>query len=234
MTPGLTDMARRATVRLILSAYFKPSALGALADTDEELEILARLEGETNQRLKAQKEGLDDLDSRELAYRAPVAPDRSWGMTHVNAAFTHVRESGNRFNDGRRGAWYCAFEAETAVAEVAFHRTRELRYVGVFEDEAVYVALLADFIGTFPDLRGIDPPPACLDPEPDVGYPAGQALAHGLRGDGHGGLIYPSVRRPGGTCFVAFAPQIIQNVRPAEQYRMVWNGSPDYTLSIAQ
>jgi hypothetical protein len=30
----------------------------------------------------------------------------------VNAAFTYAHPQGSRFNDGRRGAWYCAFDAE--------------------------------------------------------------------------------------------------------------------------
>ncbi len=232
MTPPITEIAEKATVRLVPTAYYKPPVLQPLIDTDEELELLARFEGQTNQRLTAQTEGLDDLNPRELAFRARADQLRQWGHTYINAAFAHPRETGNRFNDGRRGAWYCAFDEMTAVQEVAFHRTRELGFIGVFEDEAVYIALLADFIGAFPDLRAVEPVPNSLHPDPAIGYPAGQALALALRDEGHGGLIYPSVRRPGGTCFAAFVPQIIQNVRPAAKWRMVWNGSPDFTLSV--
>ena len=230
MTPAITEIAEKATVRLIPTAYYKPPVLRPLVDDEAELELLAAFEGLTNQRLKAESEGLDDLDPRELAFRARADRLRRWGHTYINAAFTHTRATGNRFNDGRRGAWYCAFDEMTALHEVAFHRTRELTYIGVFEDEAVYSALLADFIGEFPDLRGVDPPPDCLRPEPEIGYPAGQALALHLREDGHAGLIYPSVRHAGGVCFVAFVPQIIQNVRPAGRWRLVWDGSPDFTV----
>ena len=64
----------------------------------------------------------------------------------------------------------------TAIAEVGFHRTRELDRIGVFEDEAVYQTYLADFIGRFRDARTNEAAaglPPYLEPEPDVAYPAG-------------------------------------------------------------
>ena len=39
----------------------------------------------------------------------------------------------NRFNGPNRGAWYAAFEIETAITEVSFHLTRELDNIGVYE-----------------------------------------------------------------------------------------------------
>jgi RES domain-containing protein len=150
-------------------------------------------------------------------------------ICHINAAFTYTRPTGNRFNDGTRGAWYCSWETMTSVAEVAFHRTRELAYIGVFDDQARYVELLADFIGEFPDLED-DPGHPALHPDPDVGYPEGQALALTLRREGHRGLIYPSVRRSGGRCLVAFEPSAIQSVRPGTSWDLIWKGTPEYTI----
>jgi hypothetical protein len=117
----------------------------------------------------------------------------------------------------------------TSAAEVGFHRTRELGYIGIYEDEARYVELLADFIGDFPDLTNEKDHPALI-PEPASGYPEGQALALDLRREGHRGLLYPSVRHLGGRCFVAFDPGIIQNVRPGASWRLIWKGSPEYSL----
>ena len=87
---------------------------------------------------------------------------------------------------------------------------------------------LADFIGDFPDLYGEAHP--ALDPVPERGYPAGQRLAADLRAEGYRGLIYPSVRHPGGRCFVAFDPGIIQNVRPGASWKLVWQGAPEFTI----
>lgn len=226
----VTDLAARATVRLIPTAYYKPPVLSPLAGDANGLAALERLEGLTSRRLRAQSQGMPDLDARELAFRARAEQLRAWGHTHVNAAFTYTRPTGNRFNTAERGTWYCAFDDLTAVEEVAYHRTRELAYIGEFHDAAEYQALLADFIGTFPDLRTVKPPPPCLAPEPETGYPAGQQLALSLRSDGWSGLIYPSVRKPGGECFAAFEPQSVQNVRPGVRWRLVWDGSPYYDL----
>lgn len=226
----VTDLAARATVRLIPTAYYKPPVLSPLADTGDALAALERLEGLTNRRLQAQAQGLPDLDARELAFRARSEQLQTWGHTHINAAFIYTRPTGNRFNTADRGAWYCAFDDLTAIEEVAFHRTRELSYIGEFHDEAVYQALLADFIGRFPDLRTVKPPPPCLAPAPEAGYPAGQQLARALRADGWSGLLYPSLRKPGGHCFAAFEPQSVQNVRPGASWRLVWDGSPHYDV----
>lgn len=231
MSFAITELAEKATVRLLPTAYFKPPVLQPLVERADDLDILAAVEGLTNRRRIAEKQGLADLDPRELAFRARAQGLQSWGHSHVNAAFVYTRPDGNRFNDGRRGAWYCAFDELTAIEEVAFHRSRELGFIGVYEDEMPYQALLADFIGSFPDLRGIAPPPDCLDPDVAAGYPAGQAFARDLRSEGWRGLVYPSVRRPGGTCFAAFDPQIVQNVRPGAKWLLSWTGTPHFTVT---
>lgn len=224
MIPPLTSIAEPATVRLISTAYYKPPVLKALVDTDEELRILEQIEGMTNRRLLAEGSGLASLHPRELIFQA-------WGRTYINAAFAYTRAEGNRFNSGDRGAWYCAFDELTAIDEVGFHRTRELARIDRFEDEGVYQSLLAGFIGDFHDLRDVEDPLVCLDPDPAVGYPAGQALAKELRRESARGLIYPSVRRGGGTCLVAFEPHVVQNVRPAAKWKLVWSGTADYTIT---
>jgi hypothetical protein len=93
-----------------------------------------------------------------------------------------TRPGGNRFNDDNRGAWYCGFDADTAIGEVSYHLTRELEAVGRFENVTDYAELIADFFGPFHDLRGAD---AEVDPvlhnDPAIAYPAGQTLARQLR-----------------------------------------------------
>jgi hypothetical protein len=225
----LTSINDRALVRLLPETHHKPPVLRGLVDSDEEAEILAELEGRTSARLIAERQGRPALDRRELAFSRRAQDLALYGQSHINAAFAYARPSGNRFNRGDRGAWYCAWDSLTAAQEVGFHRTRELGHVGRWQDEARYVELLADFIGDFPDLHGTGTHPA-LDPDPDSGYPAGQSLADDLRRQGHRGLVYPSVRQPGGRCFVSFDPGIIQNVRPGASWRLVWNGSPEFSV----
>ncbi len=215
MTVPVSEIAQQRTIRLIPSAYYKPPVLRALVDSDDEVELLARLEGLTSQRL-----------GRE-AVPAPVEYER-FGGTMIAAAFTYRRVGGNRFNDETRGAWYAAFEERTALSEVAFHKARELANIGVFDEIAEYRALYASFIGRFHDIRTQNPHPDCLHVEPAIGYPAGQGLARALIAEGSRGLVYPSVRRMGGICIVAFQPNVVQDVVPGANWRIVWSGTAQW------
>lgn len=225
----ITSLSVRGLVRLIPATYHKPPSLRGLVDTDAEMDVLAEIEGLTSARLLAERGQDAMIDRRELAWRRRAQDLRVYGESHVNAAFTYTRAGGNRFNDDTRGAWYCSWDQMTSIAEVAFHRTRELSYIGVFDDTARYTELLADFIGDFPDLTGWDGHPA-LNPNVTAGYPEGQKLAMDLRREGREGLIYPSVRHAGGTCLVAFEPQAVRNVRPGAAWDLVWSGTPHYSV----
>lgn len=225
-----TDLSDRGLIRLLPATYHKPPVLRGLVDDDEEAALLAHLEGLTSQRLMAEQGKTTHLDPRELAWHRRRADLRVYGASHVNAAFAYTRAGGNRFNDETRGAWYCAWDALVSVAEVAYHRTRELAYARSYHDSARYVELHADFIGPFDDITDTPDHPA-LHPDPQAGYPAGQALARDLQQGGSRGLIYPSARAPEGLCLVCFEPQAIQNVRPGASWDLVWDGSPDYTIA---
>lgn len=89
-----------------------------------------------------------------------------------------------------------------------------------------YTELFAGFIGPFHDLRRTANHRHCLDPDPVVGYPTGQALAAEIIAKGGNGLLYQSVRRPIGTCLVAFHPHLVQNVRQGAIWRLEWAGTP--------
>ena len=224
-----TELSVRGLIRLLPATYHKPPALRGLVDSDEELEVLAEIEGLTSARLLAERGRSPHIDPRELAWRRRSRDLRIYGDTHVNAAFTYTRVGGNRFNSVDRGAWYCAWDVMVSVAEVAWHRTRELRFTGFFHDSARYVELLADFIGEFDDLTD-EPGHPALNPDPEVGYPEGQGLAARLRRNGSRGLIYPSVRAPGGNCLACFEPGAVQNVRPGASWNLIWEGTPDYSI----
>ena len=225
MTGRPVQLAQHDTIRLVPSARLKEASLAPLVDNDEEYEALVALEYATHGRLEAQASGLDDLDPKELVFGVPC-------FTFINAAFCYPRPGGNRFNDEHRGAWYCGFEVETSLAEVRYHLTRALHDAGMFYNTTDYAELFADFIGVFQDLILDNPRPDCLDPDIDVGYPAGQALAKKLRGEkGVSGIVYPSVRQSGGTCLVALYPAVVQNVRQGGLWRMTWSGKPEPTIT---
>ena len=147
----------------------------------------------------------------------------------VNASFTHPHPLGSRFNGPDRGAWYAGFEIRTAQAEVSFHKTLHLEEIGRYEDEVTFDDYLADFSCELHDLRGDRAYAAYLDP---ASYVASQTLAAKLMDAGSLGVVYPSVRRAGGTCIACFRPALVMNVRRAKTYRFRWSGKPTPVITV--
>ena len=222
--PPPVRLALARTVRLVATARLRDPVLLGLVGHDQ-LDDLAAIEAATSGRLAAERRGGPDLAARELVFGVAQA-------SFINAAFAYWRpREANRFNGPGRGAWYAALARETAVAEVSFHLTRELVRIGDFHATVDYAELFAGFAGDFADLRGIAPPPACLDPDPAIGYPPGNAYAERARARGWNGIVYPSVRHPGGTCLVALIPHAVQSVTQGDVLRLVWSGSPEPRLT---
>lgn len=215
--PHLHALRRFDTCRLIPSRFadLEDSVLAPLAADDAVLRDLFDLDNATNDRLRGESGQLPGIGMDELVFGVP-------NFRIINAAFTYARPEGSRFNDGERGAWYCAFELETALAEVAFHKAVEYQEIGRFDDSVDYQCLLADFSASFHDLRGAGWG-HCLDP---ASYVASQQVAGQLLELGSMGVIYPSVRRPEGTNLACFRPALVGNVRKGQAYRLTWAGSP--------
>lgn len=204
MTPQLATIRQDDTHRLIPSRYSDESVLGRLAEGEDELQGLFELEGATNDRLLGEENLLPGISVHELLFGVPYA-------RIVNTAFTHAHPSGSRFNSPDRGAWYAAFELETAEAEVAFHKSQELQEIDWHEREAfAFDDYLADFRTDFHDLRCDATYADYLDPN---SYAGSQRLARELLASGSGGIVYPSVRHANGVCLVCFRPALVTNVR---------------------
>ena len=90
------------------------------------------------------------------------------------------------------------------------------------EDRADYLDYLADFRADFHDLRATSGHTDCLSP---TSYKASQALAAELLALGAAGIVYPSVRRRGGTCLACFRPVLVTNVRKGYIYTFVFRDS---------
>lgn len=206
MAPRVTQLHQDDTHRLIPARYSDDGAsvLARLTSDRQHLQHIFQLEGATNERLLGETNLLPGVTVHELVFGIP-----NWHI--VNAAFTHARPEGSRFNGSDRGAWYCAFTLDTAQAEVAFHFAESLREIDWEESEtATYRQYLADFRADFHDIRRNSEYTDCLDPASHV---ASQQLARALLHQGSAGLIYPSVRRRGGVCLACFRPALVVNVR---------------------
>ena len=224
--PATSLVRRNDTHRLIHSKYSDDgsSVLARIADSDGHLADIFDLNNATNDRLRAENDLLPGVVVRELVFGVPY-------YSVVNAAFTHAHPLGSRFNGPDRGAWYATFETRTAQAEVAFHKAVQLAEVGRFEDDVTFDDYLADFSGEFHDLRGSKDWTDCLDPNT---YVQSQALADRLLDSGSLGIVYPSVRRAGGTCLVCFRPALVMNVRKGTTYRFRWSGHPTPTIATVK
>jgi len=209
------------TIRLVPSARLRAAVMTLLGDDDADLALLAEIEGATSGRLIAEERGLGALTADELVHGMPHA-------RFINASFAYAkpREPG-RFNPANRGAWYAALAVETCIAEVGHHLTKALADAGDFNAVVEYGEMIASMSGVFVDLRGLPDHPG-LDPDTVKGYPAGNALAAQARGEGHNGIIYPSVRHAGGTCIAALWPNVVQSVAQGAMYRLTWSGEPAF------
>jgi hypothetical protein len=210
----LGDFDQRATHRLIPTAYATESVLESLRLPAGVINDLTKLDAATNERKMAERGGNGAISPGELLYGVPEAHI-------VNAAFTHPGPFGGRFNDSRRGAWYAGVELETSIAEVAFHKRRFLKDGRISERLSFdYADFLADFSGRFHFLDDADSL-QCLQPEPiPQCYAPSQALANSLLYSGSSGIVYPSVRRLGGTCIACFRPALVFHPRRGRRYKI--------------
>jgi hypothetical protein len=232
--PPLTLVRQFDTHRLVPSRHLPhgDSVLVAIADDDQHLQAIFELDLATNDRLLAEQQLLPGIGLEELVFAVPHA-------AIINAAFCHASPHGSRFNGPDRGAWYAGFELATTQAEVGFHKSVGLAEIDRFEDSVTYDDYLADFSASFHDIRptargarggaartrGIAD---YLDPD---SYVESQALGEQLLQEGSLGIVYPSVRRPGGTCLGCFRPALVTNVRRGKIYRFTWDGGPTPTIA---
>ena len=220
ITPQLRPFDWEDSHRLIPSLYSETgTVLSDLADSSKELDELVLLDGATNDRVQAEQRGSIGISTFELVYAIPNAHI-------VNAAYTHPNESGSRFNDNTRGAWYAADSKKASIAEVVYHKSRRLSDIIVpdepgqrpSKDVSTYDDWLADFQA---DFHVLDPPEdfsEFLRPEPvPKCYKASQELARRLLHEGSNGLVYPSVRYHGAKCIVCFRPALVYNPHTSER-----------------
>jgi hypothetical protein len=201
------------TVRLVSTALLRPPVLEGLVSANDAA-ALAEIEGATSQRLLAESRGAEGIGRGEFLHGVPYA-------SFVNAAFAYWKpREMNRFNS-TRGAWYAALDVETCLREVAWHMAEFLAQSGLLKGVVEYTEMFASMAGEFVDLRQTPDHP-CLDPDRAAGYPIGNAIADAARAQGLNGIIYPSVRHPGGTCIAALRPHAVQSVAPGAAYRMEW------------
>ena len=141
------------------------------------------------------------------------------------APFTHVSvDRPSRFSDGTFGVLYAGRTFEVALFETIHHhagfmaRTSEpAGWTSQFRE------IVLDVTALLHDLRGLEADPeGILDPDD---YAAGQALGLRLRTAGADGIVYPSIRPPGGECVGLLYPDCAANPVEGRHLDYHWNGS---------
>lgn len=208
----------------IVPSRFPPRGVFDRVAAPEDLEALFAIEALTNARLR-QELGQLDLVPRERRISGP-------GTQPVMAAFTHLNPDGSRFSDGSYGVFYAARSLDTAVAETMFHRAK---FMAATNEPAMKLEMRCyrtGVDGRLHDLRkGWQ---AMLQPDD---YAAPQALARALRMAGSDGVVYPSVRHPGGECVGVFHPDRAKPCVQAQHLIYSWDGrriQADYAVATLQ
>jgi hypothetical protein len=204
-----------ATCRVVPSRYPSVGVLDRIA-APADLDAVTEIEAWTNDRLSVELGILSTIPRDEWVVGEPMA-------SVVMAAFCHPRPGGARFSGADRGAWYASRTVETALAESVYHRTRELEEVGHFDVRMQVRLYHADFSSTFHDVRGGAPDYRRLHDADS--YIESQRVGRTLFDAGSNGVVYDSVRHPGGTCIACFRPRLVSRVRVAAHYEYAWNGT---------
>lgn len=215
MVSGLAVRKRvqwQQTYRIIRSIYPPIDLFEDIADP-RDWEALAAVEEKTNPRIRLE---IGDLGKIPAARRVSGP-----GASFVMAPFVHcsVLRPG-RFTDGSYGIYYAGDSEEVAVAETIYHHEKFMRATN---EEPGWTADFRILIGSIDrDLDDVSTVPGVLHPDD---YTASHIEGRDLRAAGSDGLVWDSVRMPGGRCIGAFWPDVITIPIQGRHYGYHWDGT---------
>jgi hypothetical protein len=199
--------------RLISSAFPAIDLFDDIANP-EDWPLLGSAESKTNPRINT---SVGNLDLVPVQHRVGGI-----GATFVMAPFTHIsRDRPGRFHDGSFGVFYAADSFDTAVIETAHHRGK---FYQATAETPGWIAEMRELVGTIDaqllDIRN----PAYTHLHAPDNYTDSQAFASKQRTHGANGIVYHSVRNPGGECFAAFHPDVMSIPKQSRHLVYHWNG----------
>ncbi len=198
----------------IIPSRYPPKNLFARVADDADLDVVFAIESLTNDRIRDQRGEIRLVPDED---RRPGAE-----LAYVMAPFTHVSRDGSRFTDGTYGAFYAARDLDTAIDETIYHREKFLAATREEPIEVEMRVLRVRMKGDLHDIRGLrESHPELYHPHD---YAATRQLGRTVREAGGSGILYDSVRRPGGECAAAFRPRLILRCQQAQHLAYVWDG----------
>jgi hypothetical protein len=205
----------RSAVRIIRSIHPPIDLFEDIADPAD-WPLIISAEQKTNPRLM---ENIGNLDLVPVGRRISGP-----GASYLMAPFTHVStDRPSRFSDGAFGVLYVGSSFEVALLETIHHHARFMARTNELEGwTSQFREIVLDVRANLHDLREGDPAHAsALEPDD---YSESQRLGIRLREAGSDGLVYPSVRFPGGECVGLFYPDLASNPVQGRHLAYHWNG----------
>jgi len=198
--------------RIIRTIYPPIDLFEDIADPAD-WEALASAESKTNPRVWEHLGRLDLIPpSRRVAGQGA-----SWLM----APFVHVStDRPGRFTDGTYGVYSAGSSEEVAIREVAHHHSIAMAATAEEPGWTSQFRLLVNALDL--DLHDVRERSDCNRPD-DYGPP--QALARTLRASASNGVIYRSVRAPGGECVGIFWPDLMGIPVQGDHFDFHWDGT---------
>lgn len=198
--------------RIIRSVYPPIDLFEDIADPSD-WEALVSMESKTNPRIWEQVGRLDLIHPS----RRVTGP----GASLVMAPFVHIStDRPGRFTDGTFGIYSAGDSEEVAIREVAHHHGRAMAASKEAPGWTSQFRALVNDIDA--DLHDVRDRPKFHDAD---SYVAPQAFSKAARSAGSQGLVYRSVRCPGGECVAIFWPNVVPVPVQADHYDFHWDGA---------
>jgi hypothetical protein len=202
-------------VRIIRSAFPPIDLFEDIADPAD-WPLLISAEQKTNPRIMASIGNIDLVPAERRV--------GGNGASYLMAPFTHVStDRPSRFTDGTYGVLYVGNAFETALFETIHHHER---FMARTAEAAGWTSQFREIVlsvhAVLHDLRapGRQGHPALA---PDS-YQASHELAKILRRAGSDGVVYPSIRHPGGECVGLFYPDCASAPVQGRHLDYHWDG----------
>jgi hypothetical protein len=213
---SISEIRWPSSVRIIRSIFPPIDLFEDIADPAD-WPLIISAEQKTNPRLMETIGNLDLVPEQ----RRVAGP----GASYLMAPFTHVStDRPSRFSDGTFGVLYAGNTFEVALFETIHHHGK---FMARTDEPAGWTSqfreILLDINAQLHDLRSSTADQSGLL-RPD-NYEASQALGYKLRATGSNGVVYPSVRYPGGECVGAFYPDCAVNPIQGRHLDYHWNGT---------
>lgn len=209
--PGISRVRCSRTYRIISTRY-PPVDIFERVAPRENWDSLIELEMLTNPRIREEIGAISNIPENRRVYGP--------GSSYVMAPFAYMHKS--RFSDGSFGIYYASNDFSTALHEVAYHRGKFLSYTNEPPLRSTEKTLSSRIDSRMHDVRS-QSWEHVHDPD---SYVRSRELGRKLRYENESnGIVYRSVRYPGGMNIAAFFPDVVSIPVESRKIELQWNGN---------